>query len=211
VLTNPFPQQGFVVAQPQLGEAAHLPQPSSPDDYHILMMNSDEVNPSNINLQTQSCQYEKPATLSATESKTNISVEPLMPPNDPLQIPQPMFDGIPKIPKGPLPCNVDSNRVTHTNSIVDDLTQSPANMWMLEVLQLCPTQKKALLTTLGVVDPSDDHFIVFSIDTSEPPLFPSSIVFELPVRVHNALISHCIINEGTSTCVMSTIVWKELK
>ena len=52
VLTNPFPQQGFIAPQPQLGQATHPPQPFGPGDCQILMMNSDEVNPSNINLQT---------------------------------------------------------------------------------------------------------------------------------------------------------------
>ena len=55
MLTNPFPQQGFVATQPQLGQASHPPQPSHPHDYQILMMNSDEFNPFNINPQTQSC------------------------------------------------------------------------------------------------------------------------------------------------------------
>lgn len=47
-------------------------------------------------------------------------------------------------------------------------------MSTLEVLQSCPSQKKALLNSLGAVGPSDDHFIVFPIDTSEHPLLPPS-------------------------------------
>lgn len=54
ILTNPFPHQGFVAAQPQQGQVVHPPQPSGPSDYEILMMNSEEVNTSDINLQTRS-------------------------------------------------------------------------------------------------------------------------------------------------------------
>ena len=98
------------------------------------MMNFYEVNPSHINLQTWSRQYDKPSTSSATESKTKVSIEPLMTPNDPLQIPQPKFEAIPNIPTGPLHCDTASNQATHTYSIVDDLVESPAAMSMLEVL-----------------------------------------------------------------------------
>ena len=50
VLINIFAQKVFFSSQPQPGEASHPPQPSGPADYQILMMNSDEVNPSDINL-----------------------------------------------------------------------------------------------------------------------------------------------------------------
>ena len=51
----------------------------------------------------------------------------------------------------------------------------------------------------------------FSVDTSEHPPLPSSVAFHIPIRVHNAIISRCIIDEGASTCVMSTAIWKQLK
>jgi len=132
-------------------------------------MNFDEVNPSNINLQTQSCQYEKLSISSATESKTKVSIEPLTTPNGLLYIPQSKFEAIPKISNGPLCRNVASNRVVHTHSIVDDLVQSSTSMSMLEVLQSCPSKKKDLLTTLGAVDPSNDCLFFFPVHTSEHP------------------------------------------
>ena len=141
------------------------------------MMNSNKVNTFDVNLQTWSCQYEKPSTSSATNTKTKEYTEPLTTPNGPLQIPQPKFESIPKIPKGPLCCNAASNRATHTYSIVDDLAQSPIAMSMLEVLQSCLSQKKSLLTALGIVDAFDDHLIVFLVDTSEHPPLPPSIAF----------------------------------
>ena len=97
-------------------------------------MNYDEVKPFDINLQTQSGQYDKPSTLFTTESKTKSSPKPVMTPNGLLQIPQPKFEVIPKILKGPLHHNVASNWASHTYNIVDDLAQSLATMLMLEVL-----------------------------------------------------------------------------
>jgi len=140
-------------------------------------MNFDEVNPSKINLQTWSCQYDKPSTSSTIESKTKAFIKPLTTPNGPLQIHQPKFESIPNISKGPLCHNTTSNRAIHTYSIVHNLAQSPTIMSMLEVLQLCPSQNKSLLTTLVVVDPSDDHLIVFPVDTLKHAPLPSSISF----------------------------------
>jgi len=64
---------------------------------------------------------------------------------------------------------------------------------------------------LGAVDPSNDCIIVFPVDTSKHPPLPSSIYFQIPIRVRNATISRWIIDEGTSTCVMSVVLWKQLK
>jgi len=145
------------------------------------MKNSDEVNPFNINLQTQSRRHDKPLTSSTTMSKTKASAEPLMTPNFSLHIPQPKIEAIPEIPKGPLCCNAASNQDAHTYSIVDDLAQSPTAMLMLEFLQSFPSQKKSLLTALGTVYPSDNHFIIFLVDTLEHPPFSSSFTFQIPV------------------------------
>jgi len=140
-------------------------------------MNFDEVNTSDINLQTQLRQYDKPSTSSATKSKTKASTKPLTRPNGLLEIPQPKVEAISKILKGPLCHNTTSNRVSHTYSIVDDLAQSLAAMSNLEVLQSFPSQNKSLLTTLGTVDPFDDCLIVFPVDTSKHPSLPSSVAF----------------------------------
>ena len=39
---------------------------------------------------------------------------------------------------------------------------------------------------------------------------PSYVAFQVPVIVQNLVIHQCIINEGASTCVMSTFVWQKL-
>ena len=102
VFTNPFPQQGFVATQPPEGQAATQPTPSGTSDYHILMMNSDQPITVDLNLQTRSCQYNKPPAMSATETPSSEPTEPLSTPNGPLLILKPKAEVHTKIPKGPL-------------------------------------------------------------------------------------------------------------
>ena len=63
---------------------------------------------------------------------------------------------------------------------------------------------------MGTVDPSDDRLILFDVDWSEYPPLPASIAFKIPVKIQNANVSWCIIDEGESTYVMSSLVWKQL-
>ena len=49
-------------------------------------------------------------------------------------------------------------------------------MSTLEVLKTCPTQWKALLATLGAIDPFDSKFIMFDTENGEPHM-PSTIAF----------------------------------
>ena len=66
------------------------------------------------------------------------------------------MDGTPKVPRFPL-CRIANNpttRVALNYSIVDYLDQPPSTMFALEVLRTCPSQCKALLSALCVVDSS---------------------------------------------------------
>ena len=81
MLTNPFPQQGFVATQPPEGQVATQPLPFGTSDYQILMMNSDQPLTVDINLQTWFCQYNKPPAMSVPEPPPSISIEPLSTPN----------------------------------------------------------------------------------------------------------------------------------
>jgi hypothetical protein len=67
------------------------------------------------------------------------------------------------IPRIPLRRNIHNPqaRETHNYSLVDDLAQSPATMSVLEVLQTFPTQRKSLLSVLGVVEPAYTPLITF--------------------------------------------------
>jgi hypothetical protein len=57
-------------------------------------------------------------------------------------IPHPNAEPIPPIPHMPLRRNVHNphGRDAHNYSLVDDLAQSPIAMFVLEVLQTCPSQ-----------------------------------------------------------------------
>ena len=39
---------------------------------------------------------------------------------------------------------------------------------------------------------------------------PSTISFQIPVSIQNLVVHRCIVDEGASTCVMSTLVWQKL-
>ena len=64
---------------------------------------------------------------------------------------------------------------------------------------------------MGVLDPSNARLIVFDVDQSEHPPLPTSIAFQIPVKIWNANVSHCIIDKGESTFVMSSSIWKQLR
>ena len=63
---------------------------------------------------------------------------------------------------------------------------------------------------MGVVYPVDDQLIFFDAHQLEHPPLPPSVAFQIPVKIRNANVSQCIIDEGASTCVMSASVWKQL-
>ena len=77
-------QQGFVDTQPPDGQVATQPSPFGSFDYQILMMNSDQPLPVDLNLQTWSRQYPKPPAPSVPESPSSGPTEPLSTPNGPL-------------------------------------------------------------------------------------------------------------------------------
>ena len=55
-------------------------------------------------------------------------------------------------------------------NVVEDLTQEPCAMSTLEVLQICPTQRKNLLTTLGAIDRDKTNLIHFNVENYKPRL-----------------------------------------
>jgi hypothetical protein len=87
-------------------------------------------------------------------------------------------------------------------NIVEDLAQAPSVMSALEVLQSCPTQRKALLKDIGGIEPTDTNLIIFDLEDHTPRL-PPQLVFQIQVIVSDKSICRTIIDEGASTCVMS--------
>lgn len=99
-------------------------------------------------------------------------------------------------------------KASHNYGVVDDLEQSPATMSTLEVVQTCPYQKKALLNTLGAIDPLDYHLMTFDLDQSTPK-FPSSVALQIPFIIKNICIYHYVIEKDTLICMMSTKIWND--
>jgi hypothetical protein len=72
--------------------------------------------------------------------------------------------------------------VAQNYNIVEDLAQAPSAMLALEVLQTCPTQRKALLKAIGGIDPTDTNLIIFDLDDHIPRL-PDQLAFQIQVVV----------------------------
>jgi len=75
-------------------------------------------------------------------------------------------------------------------------------MLMLEILQTYPTQWKSLLSSLGAVDPTDTRLITFDLDCGELHL-SSLVAFQMIVNIQKITVHQGIIDEGSSTCIMS--------
>ena len=84
-------------------------------------------------------------------SQPDLGKEP-SPPKSPLRIEKPMDKpkAPPHIPKGVLKCSGHNPnaRAAKNYSVVEDLGHTPCVMSALEVLQSCPSQRKALLLPL---------------------------------------------------------------
>ena len=75
-------------------------------------------------------------------------------------------------------------------------------MSALEVLQSCPSQRKALLFSLGVNDDNSSSFIKFEtmgLQTS----FPYYVSLLIHVECINMAIKYIVIDEGAAASVMS--------
>lgn len=129
----------------------------------------------------------------------------------PLKTPHPNTETTSWIPPTPLRRNVHNPhaRATHNYNLIDNLVQSSAPMLVLEVLHNFPSQRKALLSQLGVVDPTNTHLITFDLDNMDPRL-PSLVSFHIPFKIRNTTVHWCIIDKGASTCIMSKTRWQQI-
>ena len=82
-------------------------------------------------------------------------------------------------------------------------------MYTLEVLQTCPSQRKALLSTLGVGDDSSPSVIKFETHGIHPRL-SYCVSLLIHVKCLNNTIMRTVIDEGVATSVMSLTCWKGL-
>jgi hypothetical protein len=137
---------------------------------------------------------------------------PTSPPNGPLHLERPGLDTVLHPPPKGIVRKSSFNphaRAAQNYSIVEDLAQAPSAMSALEVLQSCPTQRKALLKAIGGIDPTDTNLIIFDLEDHIPRL-PPQLAFQIQVVVENKNICRTVIDEGASTCVMSITCWKAI-
>jgi hypothetical protein len=84
-------------------------------------------------------------------------------------------------------------------------------MSSLEVLQRCPAQRKSLLTALGSTETCNPGTIMLDTTNLKPRL-PYHVAFQIvvahPTKTFTCNIFHTVVDEGTSTCVMSLACWK---
>eukprot|EP00253_Pinus_taeda_P014433 PITA_14433 len=196
ILTDPFPNPG---TNPIASENASPSQ--------VLMLSvSKHLNDTLIT--TRSKDYGNPHMLNnkdkdqpSSSTMTSIEVVPLIIPE--LTI---------KPPKGVVrksTINPRAQEAQHYN-IVEDLAQSPSVMSTLEVLQNCPSQKQALLSAIGGIDPMDSNLVSFNHKGYDPQL-PAQLAFLIQVKALNKTVHRTIIDEGASTCIMSMSCWKTLR
>ena len=93
--------------------------------------------------------------------------------------------------------------------IVEDLAQTPSAMSALEVLQIFPSQRKALLSAIGGIDPADSSLLTFDLENFTPRL-PHQITLVIQVGINGFNIHRAIVDEGASTYVMSFTCWKAI-
>ena len=68
-------------------------------------------------------------------------------------------------------------------------------MSMLEVLKNCSSQKQALLSAIGGIDPTDSNLVVFN-HTGYVPQLPAELAFSIKINILNHLVHRTIIDEG---------------
>jgi hypothetical protein len=194
VITQPFPPQQSMVAQsPSPGGSSSDPHDDASSSAHLYMFNG-------INLTTLSKTYDtmgnpdkgKDTNGTGTlpdPSSSFVSLPLVNPPSGPLQIEKPTFDSILRPPKSTI-CKATFNPsscAAQNYNIVEDLAQAPCAMSVLEVLQHCPSQRRMLLATLGIVDLESSNQIMFNLYNYTSRL-SHQLAFELDVVVHNQQI-----------------------
>ena len=82
-------------------------------------------------------------------------------------------------------------------------------MSVLELLQSCPSQRKYLLSALGVNDDNSSFVIKFETMGLQP-FFPYYMSLLIHVECLNMIVKRTVIDEGTTASMMSLSCWKGL-
>jgi hypothetical protein len=204
VLTNPF-QHGKNLTQTSTsaegGSQGPSPSSNNPASTNVYMMKGDAF------ISTRAHDYSKPST---SEKGKEAKI-----PSLPLQIEKTLGETMTRIPKGAFKkaSHNPNARATQNYSVVEDLSQTPCAMSALEVLQSCPSQRKALLATLGSTETCNLGTIM--LDTTDlKPHLPYHVAFQIvvayPTKNFTRNIFRTVVDEGASTCVMSLACWKAI-
>jgi hypothetical protein len=155
-----------------------------------------------IDVAIRSRDYSSKQTIPSLES-------PPPPPKTTLQIEKPKPR--PRIPKGVLKRSTHNPNARYAQNyfIVEDLGQTPCAMSSLEVLQMCPSHRNALLSALGDLEPSGSNLFKFDV-TDVKPRLPYYVAFQIHVEYSKYTIKRAIVDEGATTCVMSLVCLKAL-
>jgi hypothetical protein len=204
VLTNPF-QHGKNLTQASTsakgGSQETCPPPNNSSAMNVYMVRGDAL------IMTRAHDYSKP---SASEKGKEAEIPYL-----PLQIEKTLGETMTHIPKGAFKkaSHNPNARATQNYSMVEDLSQTPYAMSALEVLQSCPAQRKALLTALGSTKTCNLGTIMLDTIDLKPHL-PYHVAFQIvvahPMKFFTRNIFRMVVDEGTSTCVMSLACWKAI-
>jgi hypothetical protein len=117
----------------------------------------------------------------------------------------------PRIPKGVLMRSTHNlnSRASQNYSIVEYLGQTPCSMSALEVLQTCPSQRNALLSSLVALEPSGLKVIKFDV-TEVNPRLPCHVAFQIHMEYSKYTIKRVVVDEGATTCMMSLVYSKAI-
>jgi hypothetical protein len=202
LLTNPFQHgQNLTQASARTEGGSQGPSPSlnNPTSMNVYMVKGDAF------ISTRENDYSKPNT---PEKGNEVKL-----PSLPLQIEKTLGETMTRIPKGAFKksSHNPNARVAQNYSVVEDLSQTPCAMFALQVLQSFPSQRKALLTTLGSTKTCNLSTIM--LDTTDlKPRMPYHIVFHIvvsyPMKIFTRNIFRTVVDEGASTCLMSLACWK---
>jgi hypothetical protein len=196
------------------GSSIHPPHDEASTGAHIYMFNGVDLTTRSTTYDTQAKPDKEKVTNGTLSDPSPSSVSPLSisPPSGSLQIEKPTFDSILLPPKSTIRKSTfnPSSLATQNYNIVEDLAQAPCAMSALEVLQHCPSQRRALLAAIGTFDPKFSNNITINLDNFKSRL-SHQLAFQIDVVVHNQQIHRTILDEGASTCVMSLAYCKGLK
>jgi hypothetical protein len=171
MLTNPF-QHGKNITQASAStkggnQENYLPL-NNPSSMNVYMVRGDAF------ISIRAHDYSKP---SASEKGKEADL-----PSLPLQIEKMLEETMTCIPKGAFKkaSHNPNARAAHNYFVVEDLSQTPCAMSALEVLQSCPSQRKALLTALGSTETCNPGTIM--LDTTDlKPHLPYQVAFQIVV------------------------------